>query len=87
MNVCSSRSHSCLMVHVCGKDFTTNTTVRGCMHLVDLAGSERADKPEAKSLSALGDPPDSAQLHHKNPHPRRLLIRKITEIEVMCIIN
>ncbi|KAI3709228.1 hypothetical protein L2E82_38987 [Cichorium intybus] len=67
MNVCSSRSHSCLPVHVCGKHFTTGTTVRGCMHLVDVAGREKADKPEAtgdrlmeatfinKSLSALGD--------------------------------
>ncbi|KAL3632745.1 hypothetical protein CASFOL_025729 [Castilleja foliolosa] len=67
MNDRSSRSHSCLTVHVQGKDLTTGALLRGCMHLVDLAGSERLDKTEAtgerlkeaqhinRSLSALGD--------------------------------
>ncbi|KAG6434127.1 hypothetical protein SASPL_105749 [Salvia splendens] len=67
MNDRSSRSHSCLRVHVQGKDLTSGTTLRGCMHLVDLAGSERCDKTDAvgerlkeaqhinRSLSALGD--------------------------------
>ncbi|XP_019158557.1 PREDICTED: kinesin-like protein KIN-14I [Ipomoea nil] len=67
MNTRSSRSHSCLTVHVQGRDLTSGTILRGCLHLVDLAGSERADKTEAvgdrlkeaqhinKSLSALGD--------------------------------
>ncbi|KAL8227950.1 hypothetical protein R6Q57_015534 [Mikania cordata] len=78
MNQRSSRSHSCLTVHVNGKDLTTGSTVRGCMHLVDLAGSERADKTEAtgdrlkeatfinKSLSALGDV--IASLAQKSTH-------------------
>ncbi|CAA0834665.1 P-loop nucleoside triphosphate hydrolases superfamily protein with CH (Calponin Homology) domain [Striga hermonthica] len=67
MNDRSSRSHSCLTVHVQGRALTSSSTIRGCMHLVDLAGSERADKSEAvggrlkeaqhinRSLSALGD--------------------------------
>ncbi|KAK6911624.1 Calponin homology domain, partial [Dillenia turbinata] len=67
MNDRSSRSHSCLTVHVQGKDLTSGTTLRGCLHLVDLAGSERVDKSEVtgdrlkeaqhinKSLAALGD--------------------------------
>ncbi|GFQ02475.1 kinesin-4 [Phtheirospermum japonicum] len=67
LNDRSSRSHSCLTVHVQGKDLTSGNTLRGCMHLVDLAGSERVDKSEVtgdrlreaqhinKSLSALGD--------------------------------
>lgn len=58
---------SCLTVHVQGRDLTSGSILRGCLHLVDLAGSERADKTEAvgdrlkeaqhinKSLSALGD--------------------------------
>ncbi|GJT98701.1 kinesin-like protein KIN-14I [Tanacetum coccineum] len=78
MNARSSRSHSCVTVHVSGKDLTSGSTVRGCMHLVDLAGSERADKTEAtgdrlkeathinKSLSALGDV--IACLSQKNAH-------------------
>ncbi|KAD2393001.1 hypothetical protein E3N88_39978 [Mikania micrantha] len=78
MNQRSSRSHSCLTVHVSGKDLTTGSMVRGCMHLVDLAGSERADKTEAtgdrlkeatfinKSLSALGDV--IASLAQKSTH-------------------
>ncbi|KAM7274458.1 hypothetical protein ACFE04_016324 [Oxalis oulophora] len=61
-----------------GRDLTSGTTLRGCMHLVDLAGSERVDKSEAtgdrlkeaqhinKSLSALGDV--IASLAQKNPH-------------------
>ncbi|KAJ8899052.1 hypothetical protein K2173_010205 [Erythroxylum novogranatense] len=78
LNDRSSRSHSCLTVHVQGKDMTSGTILRGCMHLVDLAGSERVDKSEArgdrlkeaqhinKSLSALGDV--IASLAQKNPH-------------------
>ncbi|GLT37969.1 hypothetical protein SLA2020_122480 [Shorea laevis] len=67
MNDRSSRSHSCLTVHVQGRDLTSGTIIRGSLHLVDLAGSERVDKSEVtgdrlkeavhinKSLSALGD--------------------------------
>ncbi|XP_065860426.1 kinesin-like protein KIN-14I isoform X2 [Euphorbia lathyris] len=78
LNDRSSRSHSCLTVHVQGKDLTSGALLRGCMHLVDLAGSERVDKSEVtgdrlkeaqhinKSLSALGDV--IASLAHKNPH-------------------
>ncbi|XVF22154.1 hypothetical protein REPUB_Repub12eG0149200 [Reevesia pubescens] len=78
LNDRSSRSHSCLTVHVQGRDLTTGTILRGCMHLVDLAGSERVDKSEVtgdrlkeaqhinKSLSALGDV--IASLAQKNPH-------------------
>ncbi|KAG9459559.1 hypothetical protein H6P81_004067 [Aristolochia fimbriata] len=78
LNDRSSRSHSCLTVHVHGRDTTTGATLRGCMHLVDLAGSERVDKSEVtgdrlkeaqhinKSLSALGDV--IASLAQKNAH-------------------
>ncbi|KAG8649634.1 hypothetical protein MANES_08G113800v8 [Manihot esculenta] len=67
MNDRSSRSHSCLTVHVQGKNLTSGAVIHGSMHLVDLAGSERVDKSEVtgdrlkeaqhinKSLSALGD--------------------------------
>lgn len=67
LNERSSRSHSVLTVHVQGKELTTGSILRGCLHLVDLAGSERVEKSEAvgerlkeaqhinKSLSALGD--------------------------------
>ncbi|KAJ0253145.1 Kinesin-like protein KIN-14G [Hirschfeldia incana] len=67
MNDRSSRSHSCVTVHVQGRDLTSGTALHGSMHLVDLAGSERVDKSEVtgdrlkeaqhinKSLSALGD--------------------------------
>ncbi|XP_057792007.1 kinesin-like protein KIN-14I [Salvia miltiorrhiza] len=67
MNDRSSRSHSCVTVHVQGRNLTSGSVTCGCMHLVDLAGSERADKPDAdgerlkeaqhinRSLSALGD--------------------------------
>lgn len=69
---------SCLTVHVKGKNLTSGTVLRGCMHLVDLAGSERVDKSEVvgdrlkeaqhinKSLSALGDV--IASLAQKNAH-------------------
>ncbi|ESQ39398.1 hypothetical protein EUTSA_v10001292mg [Eutrema salsugineum] len=78
LNDRSSRSHSCLTVHVQGRDLTSGAVHRGCMHLVDLAGSERVDKSEVtgdrlkeaqhinRSLSALGDV--IASLAHKNPH-------------------
>ncbi|KAJ6686653.1 KINESIN-LIKE PROTEIN KLP-3 [Salix purpurea] len=78
LNDRSSRSHSCLTVHVQGRDLTSGAILRGCMHLVDLAGSERVNKSEVtgdrlieakhinKSLSALGDV--IASLAHKNPH-------------------
>ncbi|XP_026457507.1 kinesin-like protein KIN-14F [Papaver somniferum] len=78
LNDRSSRSHSCLTVHVQGKDLTSGNTLRGCMHLVDLAGSERVNKSEVtgdrlkealhinKSLSALGDV--IASLAQKNAH-------------------
>ncbi|XP_074325550.1 kinesin-like protein KIN-14F [Apium graveolens] len=78
MNDRSSRSHSCLTVHVRGRDLKSGTELRGCMHLVDLAGSERVDKSEVvgdrlkeaqhinKSLSALGDVISS--LAQKNAH-------------------
>ncbi|KAF6141314.1 hypothetical protein GIB67_024398 [Kingdonia uniflora] len=78
LNDRSSRSHSCLTVHVQGRDLTSGTSLRGSMHLVDLAGSERVDKSEVtgdrlkeaqhinKSLSALGDV--IASLAQKNSH-------------------
>lgn len=78
LNDRSSRSHSCLTVHVQGRDLTSGNILRGCMHLVDLAGSERVNKSEVtgdrlkeaqhinKSLSALGDV--IASLAQKNPH-------------------
>ncbi|KAL3648079.1 Kinesin-like protein KIN-14I [Castilleja foliolosa] len=78
LNDRSSRSHSCLTVHVQGKDLSSGNTLRGCMHLVDLAGSERVDKSEVtgdrlkeaqhinRSLSALGDVISS--LAQKNSH-------------------
>ncbi|XP_051118839.1 kinesin-like protein KIN-14I isoform X2 [Andrographis paniculata] len=78
LNDHSSRSHSCLTVHVQGRDLTSGNILRGCMHLVDLAGSERVDKSEVtgdrlkeaqhinKSLSALGDVISS--LTQKNSH-------------------
>ncbi|KAF3782758.1 Kinesin-4 [Nymphaea thermarum] len=78
LNDRSSRSHSCLTVHVQGRDAISGAILRGCLHLVDLAGSERVDKSEAtgerlkeaqhinKSLSALGDV--IAALAQKNSH-------------------
>ncbi|CAN6468561.1 unnamed protein product [Victoria cruziana] len=78
MNDRSSRSHSCLTVHVQGRDKISGTVIRGSLHLVDLAGSERVDKSEVigerlkeaqhinKSLSALGDV--IAALAQKNSH-------------------
>ncbi|KAL6907825.1 hypothetical protein ACP4OV_001995 [Aristida adscensionis] len=78
MNDRSSRSHSCVTVHVRGRDLTSGNVLRGCMHLVDLAGSERVDKSEVvgdrlkeaahinKSLAALGDV--IASLAQKSAH-------------------
>ncbi|KAL6968571.1 hypothetical protein U1Q18_034373 [Sarracenia purpurea var. burkii] len=78
LNDRSSRSHSCLTVHVEGRDLASGTILRGCMHLVDLAGSERVHKSEVtgdrlkeaqhinRSLSALGDVISS--LAQKNSH-------------------
>ncbi|CAN6877063.1 unnamed protein product [Brassica oleracea] len=78
MNDRSSRSHSCVTVHVQGRDLTSGAILHGSMHLVDLAGSERVDKSEVtgdrlkeaqhinKSLSALGDVISS--LSQKNSH-------------------
>ncbi|CAN4108861.1 unnamed protein product [Withania somnifera] len=78
LNDRSSRSHSCLTVHVQGRNMASGTILRGSMHLVDLAGSERVDKSEVlgdrlkeathinKSLSALGDV--IASLAQKNSH-------------------
>ncbi|KAK9147003.1 hypothetical protein Sjap_006906 [Stephania japonica] len=78
LNDRSSRSHSCVTVHVQGRDLTSGTTHHGSMHLVDLAGSERVDKSEVtgdrlkeaqhinKSLAALGDVISS--LAQKNSH-------------------
>ncbi|KAD5316898.1 hypothetical protein E3N88_16844 [Mikania micrantha] len=78
LNDRSSRSHSCLTVHVKGRDLRSGSDLHGFMHLVDLAGSERVDKSEVagdrlkeaqhinKSLSALGDVISS--LARKNSH-------------------
>ncbi|XP_078436131.1 kinesin-like protein KIN-14I isoform X2 [Wolffia australiana] len=78
LNDRSSRSHSCLTVHVHGTELASGGVLRGCMHLVDLAGSERVQKSEVagdrmkeaqhinRSLSALGDV--IASLAQKNAH-------------------
>uniref|UniRef100_M4D0D1 Kinesin-like protein n=1 Tax=Brassica campestris TaxID=3711 RepID=M4D0D1_BRACM len=78
MNDRSSRSHSCVTVHVQGRDLTSGAILHGSMHLVDLAGSERVGKSEVtgdrlkeathlnKSLSALRDVISS--LSQKNAH-------------------
>ena len=44
------RVHICTPVrdmHVQGRDLSSGTILRGCLHLVDLAVSERVDKYEA----------------------------------------
>ncbi|RDY11103.1 Kinesin-like protein KIN-14O, partial [Mucuna pruriens] len=78
MNERSSRSHSVVSIHVCGKDLKFGSTQVGNLHLVDLAGSERVDRSEVtgdrlkeaqhinKSLSALGDV--IFALSQKSPH-------------------
>ncbi|KAI7992170.1 Kinesin-like protein KIN-14I [Camellia lanceoleosa] len=78
LNDRSSCSHIWLTVHVQGRDLTSGTSLRSCMHLVDLAGSERVDKSEFigdrlkeaqhinKSLSTLCDVISS--LAQKNSH-------------------
>lgn len=67
LNERSSRSHSCVTMHIRGLDLKTGAALHGNLHLVDLAGSERVDRSEVtgdrlkeaqhinKSLSALGD--------------------------------
>lgn len=69
MNAQSSRSHSVFMLHLCGNNEESGTTVQGVLNLCDLAGSERLDRSGAasdaqrlketqainKSLSCLGD--------------------------------
>ncbi len=69
MNAQSSRSHSVFMLHLCGCNEESGTTVQGALNLCDLAGSERLDRSGAasnaqrlketqainKSLSCLGD--------------------------------
>lgn len=69
MNAQSSRSHSVFMLHLCGSNEESGTTVQGALNLCDLAGSERLDRSGAasdaqrlketqainKSLSCLGD--------------------------------
>ncbi|KAL7199478.1 hypothetical protein ACSBR2_021704 [Camellia fascicularis] len=88
LNDRSSCSHICLTIHVQGRDLTSRTILRGCMHLVDLAGSERVDKSEVtqdrlkeaqhrnKSLSALGDVISS--LAQKNSHAKTLMFVHIS---------
>ncbi|KHN16578.1 Kinesin-4 [Glycine soja] len=78
MNERSSRSHSVLSIHICGKDLKIGSTMVGNLHLVDLAGSERVDRSEVtgdrlkeaqhinRSLSALGDV--IFALSQKSPH-------------------
>ncbi|RRT56471.1 hypothetical protein B296_00047849 [Ensete ventricosum] len=55
MNDRSSRSHSCLTIHVQGRELASGVVVRGCMHLVDLAGSERVASLKAALAKKEGE--------------------------------
>ncbi|RWW23732.1 hypothetical protein GW17_00012013 [Ensete ventricosum] len=55
MNDRSSRSHSCLTIHVQGRELASGVVVRGCMHLVDLAGSERVASLKAALTKKEGE--------------------------------